>query len=167
MDALDTILSARDLVAVLGRQVPVRLVEIEHLGMPARKFQSSGEGHDRFAAGDVRGRATTRTTSGSCAAGNAKGRATRISSGPSFCGPRTRASGRCVESSRGCRAIGTAQRRIRASEDVSFRPQAGRNVISRAHSRSGGSLKNCARDDRERYSVMRQILAQRERSDAQ
>lgn len=32
MDALDTILSARDLVAVLGRQVPVRLVEISTSG---------------------------------------------------------------------------------------------------------------------------------------
>ena len=57
MDALDAILSARDLVAVLGRQVPVRLVEISTVGMSAGEFESAGQGHDRFAAGDVRRRA--------------------------------------------------------------------------------------------------------------
>ena len=102
MDALDAILSARDLVAVLGRQVPVRLVEISTSGClleSSSRLEKGTTGSLRVTFEDE----LYRTTSGSCAAGNVKGRATRISSGPSFCGPRTRASGRCVESSRGCR----------------------------------------------------------------
>ena len=60
MDALDAILKANDLVAVLGREIPVRLVDISGSGCLLESTQSPRERHDRFTAGRVRGAASTR-----------------------------------------------------------------------------------------------------------